>query len=148
MIKSCFEFWSWLHIFFILPRVVHLPTVTPSSYSLEGRVALRRVSNTVGIVFAAWRGSRKIPFFDLIIFPLSCTFNEHSLGGTKFPSPEDFLREGFVRRDENIPPLKCLTRKYSSVYRAQSKTRQVLIVVGMVKLKFRTLFIFVSVSTK
>lgn len=71
------------------------------------------------MVFAARSGSREIPLFDLIIFPLSCTFNEHSLGGTKFPSPEDFLREGFVRKDENTSPLKCLTQNVQ--YRIQSK---------------------------
>jgi hypothetical protein len=51
------------------------------------------------MVFAARRGSREIPFFDLIILLLPSTFNEHSLEGTKFPPPVDFLREGFARRD-------------------------------------------------
>jgi hypothetical protein len=50
------------------------------------------------MVFATWWGSIQIPFFDLIIFHLPCTFNEHSLEETKFPPPADFLPEGSARR--------------------------------------------------
>ena len=52
----------------------------------------------VGMVFATWWGSIQIPFFDLIILHLPCTFNEHSLEETKFPPPVDFLPEGFPMR--------------------------------------------------
>jgi hypothetical protein len=77
----------------------------------------------VGMVFAAWRGGRDIPFFDLIIFPLSCTFNVHSLVGTKFPSPEDFLCGGLLRRDKNTLPLKCLTRNVQQLIHSKEQNK-------------------------
>lgn len=93
------------------------------------------------MVFATRRGSRKIPFFDLIIL-LPCTFNEHSLEGTKFPPQYIFFAKGLLEGAEILLPLKCPTQKL------QKNTEQVFLLVSMVKLKFKTLFIFVSVSGK
>jgi hypothetical protein len=94
------------------------------------------------MVFTTWRGSREIPFFDLIIL-LPCTFNEHSLEGDQVPSPVHFLLEGFLLEGaEILLPLKCPTQKL------QKNSEQVFLLVSMVKLKFKTLFIFVSVSGK
>jgi hypothetical protein len=70
------------------------------------------------MVFAIRRDSREIPFFDLIILLLPCTFNEHSLEGTKFPPPVYFLRGGFARRGWNIFAFEMPHTQRTVEYRA------------------------------